>query len=70
MLLSDFLMMLMLFDEVVKSKSLRARASSELHALFDVRITQHKEFFSSSNELISFYLIAKKVVDFVFPLPK
>lgn len=70
MLLSDFLMMLMLFDEVVKSKSLRARASSELHALFDERITQHKDFFISSNELISFYLIAKKMVNFVFPFPK
>lgn len=70
MLLSDFLMMLMLFDEVVKSKSLRTRASSELHVLFDGRIPQHKDFFTSSNELISFYLIAKKMVDFVFPLPK
>ena len=68
MLLSDFLMMLMLFDEIVIGNSLRNKASSELHELFDNRMISNKGMFLSSNELVANYRIAKKIVDMIFPV--
>lgn len=68
MLLSDFLMMLMLFDEIVISKSLRNKASSELHELFDNRMPANKSLFLSSKDLVANYQVAKKIVDMIFPL--
>lgn len=67
MLLSDFLMMLMLFDEIVISNSLRKRAASELHELFDNRMLTNKRLFTSSTDLVIYYHIAKKIVDMIFP---
>ena len=62
MLISDFAMMLMLFDEIVISNSLRTKAKSELNNLLTKRMIENKELFSITPELSTYYHVFKKIL--------
>jgi len=63
MLISDFTMMLMLFNEIVISTSLRNNARNKLRELMADRMTEKKELFRLAPDLASYYQVCKKIID-------
>lgn len=68
MLLSDFAMMLMLFDEIVISESLRNKARNELRNLITKRMIENKEMFKIAPELSNYYHVCAKIFENFFSI--
>lgn len=70
MLISDFAMMLMLFDEIVISKSLRNKAINDLKDLMLNRMVKNQDMFRIAPELSIYYHVCNKIINFLFHMER
>lgn len=59
----DFVCLLFAYDEIVQSKKTKQKKYKQLQSLFDVRMTENKEWFNTNNLISSSYEFTKKIVD-------
>lgn len=62
-ILYDFVCLLFAYDEVVSSKTTKAKRYAALKEFFNVRMVQNKTWFSKNSTITSAYEFAKKVLD-------
>lgn len=60
----DFVVMLYVFNTIVKSEKVRAHTMNSLKRFIDERMVLHKDYFVKNALLQSNYIFLKKVVDY------
>ena len=64
----DFVAMLWIYKNVVTSQKTLEHFTSELHQLFDIRMKEHKNYFTSNENIVSSYSFVLKAINFIFPM--
>lgn len=64
----DFVAMLWIYKNVVTSKKTLEHFTGELHQLFDTRMKEHKNYFTSNENIVSSYSFVLKAINFIFPM--
>ena len=61
----DVVVVLFLFDTIVKSDGIKKELYHNLSLLFKVRMKKHKEYFTKNNNIESTYIFFNKIIDYL-----
>lgn len=64
----DFIAMLYVYKNVVTSRKTIKYFTNELHHLFDIRMKDHKEYFTANENIVSAYSFVLKAINYLFPI--
>lgn len=62
-IINDFITLIYVFDDIIKSKQIKQYTYNDLEVLFNVRMIKNKDFFDNNKMLKNSYGFVKKVID-------